>query len=824
VWTLPLVLALGSLDAGLPDTEALSRAGPLKPAATAPADVSPPVASPAQTAPSPAGLTLPASPSKTPTTAAPPADSAAQPATAIPPSAPATAPVGVRPPATSPASATSDPAAGTPPESEPSGTSAAAAPRALTTTVRSRGSLSPSLVVGDLRLELGLLGERPRTSGTALLLLAPSVLLANHSGEGHAPQIFIRGFDAGEGKDLELRVEGVPLNEVSNAHSHGYADTSFLIPELVSALRVVEGPFSAAQGDFAVAGSVDFELGLRQRGVTVIGEYGQFNHQRLTALWGPKEHRETTFVGLTLRQGSGFGPNRAFANGSLLASHELRLPQDTRLRLLAGLSAGRFDSAGVLRFDDVEARRNPRCPATADGQFFCLTDPNQGGAQQRHFVSAELTSKLEAGVSRHQLFALFRQMRLRENFTGFVSDVPLPDAQGNAPALMPQRGDGIELRYGGVTAGVRGSWLQRFGDEASRRPALELGYVGRVDEVDSASRRLRAADGVPYRVAFDNRVTVTNLSLYAQGSLPLGARLAVSGGLRLDAFLFGVNDRNRPTADRRGARLADDALEAFGVMPSPRLATEVLLVKGLWWMTGFGLGARSSDAAALSDAEFAPFALVASAETGLRYLREGPVRLEARGAVFATRVQRDIVFEPDEGRNVPVGASNRVGAFGFARLTFEQRLDVTASVSYTRGHLPPAQSPWLALFDGPALPYVPRFLARLEAVGAHRVEALGQGVDLTAGLAVWAIGPRPLPFEQLSEPAVLVDASLRARWRWVSAGLIVDNVLDTRWRQAEFNYASNFVGPDAAPSRLAMRHFSAGPPRQWRLMLGLHFD
>jgi iron complex outermembrane recepter protein len=693
--------------------------------------------------------------------------------------------------------------------------------KVYSTTVRGRANVAPTVVVGDFRLELGLLGERPRQSGTSLLLMAPSVLLANHSGEGHAPQIFIRGFDAGEGKDLEMRVEGVPLNEVSNAHSHGYADTYFLIPELISAIRVVEGPFSASQGDFAVAGSVDFELGLKQRGVTVIGEYGQFNHQRLTALWGPADQRETTFLGVTLRQGSGFGPNRAFANGSLLASHEFRLPQEVKLRLLAGLSAGRFESAGVLRFDDVEAGRLPSCPQGRDSQFFCFTDPNQGGAQQRHFVSAELTSKLERGVSRHQLFGVFRDMRLRENFTGFVEDVPPLDAMGNVP---PQRGDGIELRYGGMTAGVRGSWLQRFGEEGTARPTLELGYVGRFDSVESVSRRLRAADGVPYRVAFDNRINVTNLGLFAQGSLPLGRRVTLTGGLRLDAFLFAVNDRNQPLLDRTGARLDNDFIEAFGVMPSPRLAADVVLVKGLSWMTGVGLGARSSDAAALSDSEFAPFALVASAETGLRYLKEGPLRFELRGAAFATRVQRDIVFEPSEGRNVPVGASSRVGAFGFARLTWEQHLDVTASLSYTRGHLPTTSSPWVALFDGPALPYVPRFLARVEAVGARRLEVKEQPIDLTAGLALWAIGPRPLPFEQFSEAAFIVDASLRARWRWVSAALAVDNVLDTRWRQAEFNYASNFVGPDAAPSRLVMRHFSAGPPRQWRLMLGLHFD
>jgi outer membrane receptor protein involved in Fe transport len=119
---------------------------------------------------------------------------------------------------------------------------------------------------------------------------------------------------------------------------------------------------------------------------------------------------------------------------------------------------------------------------------------------------------------------------------------------------------------------------------------------------------------------------------------------------------------------------------------------------------------------------------------------------------------------------------------------------------------------------------VPRFLARVEAVAARRIDLAENTIDLTGGLALWAIGPRPLPFEQLSDAAIVLDASLRARWKWILVGLAVDNVLDTRWRQAEFNYASNFAGPDAAPSRLAMRHFSAAPPRQWRLMLGVHFD
>ena len=51
-----------------------------------------------------------------------------------------------------------------------------------------------------------------------------------------------------------MRVNGDVVNEVGNLHGNGYADLHFIIPELVQALRVVEGPYDPRQGNFAVAG------------------------------------------------------------------------------------------------------------------------------------------------------------------------------------------------------------------------------------------------------------------------------------------------------------------------------------------------------------------------------------------------------------------------------------------------------------------------------------------------------------------------------------------------------------------------------------------
>src|SRR5690606_37476280 len=196
----------------------------------------------------------------------------------------------------------------------------------------------------------------------------------------------------------------------------------------------------------------------------------------------------------------------------------------------------------------------------------------------------------------------------------------------------------------------------------------ELGYRARLDEVDTRSRRLRDRGGAPYTTLFDNGVTAGNVSAWAKLTARPIRRLILRGGLRFESFLFSVHDRNRPTSDRLGERLGDEQLEAYGFLPAPRLSAEWLLTDHWSLLAAGGLGARSSDAAALSDAEFAPFARVTAAELGTRYARTFErVGVEARAGAFGTYVSNDLVFDELAGRNVPVGASNRLGVFASGR-------------------------------------------------------------------------------------------------------------------------------------------------------------
>ncbi|WP_407667423.1 TonB family protein [Myxococcus dinghuensis] len=690
--------------------------------------------------------------------------------------------------------------------------------RVFATTVRGTAQAPPPVAVGDFHIEVGQLADVPRNSASDLMLLAPGVMLANHGGEGHAETIFIRGFDAGEGKDVELRLNGVPLNEVSHSHGHGYADTYFIIPELVRALRVTEGPFDPAQGDFGVAGTVEYELGLARRGLTASVGSGSFASRRLSLVWGPPDSSDATFVGLLLRQGHGFGPNRAYANAGVMAQVELRLGDATRVRLFGAGYGGRFSSAGVIRETDVVNARLP-CAPDADSQFFCFHDANQGGAGQRHLLSVELHTRLSRGGRlTQQGYVMVRQTRIRDNFTGFLQDTP-PD--GGA-----QRGDDSEGYYRGTTAGLRGRYVPGLSLLGQSRP-LELGYEVRHDDVRTRSRRLRDAGGAPYATLFDNQVRTTHLGGFSSLRVAPTSWLTLRGGVRLDAFLFGVDDLNRPAVDRDGARIPEESLEAYGFFASPRASAEVRLSPRWTWLTSAGLGARSSDAAALSDAELAPYARVVSGETGVGWRLEGdgrPYSLEARAAAFATRVSQDYVFDEKRGRNQPVGASQRLGAFALARLTWAERFDMQASLAWSRATLPvPGASPW-RVWDGTVVPYIPALLGRVDASARGTVTVSGQRLGWNVALGHSAIGPRPLPLNRYSAPVFLFDVATRARWDWVELGVEVENLLDTRWRETELNHVSNFRGPDAPASLLATRHFSAGAPRTFRGTLTVYLD
>jgi TonB family protein len=709
-----------------------------------------------------------------------------------------------------------EPPPGSPSINEKPATAPSTTEAAQEVTVHGR-AIPPSVGASDFNLHVGALATVPRQNASELLKLAPGILLTNEGGEGHAEQVFLRGFDAREGQDLEFTVGGVPINESGNLHGNGYSDTHFIIPELVQQLRVVEGPFDPRQGNYAVSGSAEYELGLEKRGLTAKYTVGSFNTQRGLVMWGPQGESVHTFAAAEAYTTDGFGQNRSAQRASAYAQYEGQLRGGT-WRVTGQVYTTDFHTAGVVREDDFEAGKIG---------FYGTYDPAQGGNAFRASVSGDIETKVGSTILGQQLFAIKRTMRLREDFTGFLLDVQEP-----WQTMHPQRGDLVDLDVDETTLGARG-FARIEGSVLGQPQQLELGYFARYDQAGGEQQRLSPTSLLPYHTDTNLESNLGDIGIYGALNLRPLSWIALRGGVRADVFAFDVNDLcahqsiSMPAPQTVPPPLDTSCMDQMDagvhVEPNQRadtVSTAVLpkasLLLGPFahftFSASYGQGVRSIDPIYVTQDVATPFASVTAYEGGVAYAGPvGPLTLVARSIFFDTHVTKDYIFDQTVGRNVIGVGTNRAGWVGAVRLTGEW-LDESANVTFVK-----------STYDDSHLlvPYVPNVVIRSDTAVWHDLP-LKLWRDpfrgaLSAGITY--VGQRPLPFGALSGTIFTIDANATLAWRGYEIGLSITNLLDTKYRLSEFNYVANFdpTGSGAPsgvpPSYVPTRLFTAGAPR-----------
>lgn len=650
----------------------------------------------------------------------------------------------------------------------------------------------------------------PRREVGDLYQTIPGMFAARGEGDAVGHRLMLRGFDAGHGQDIELTVEGVPINLPSHVHGQGYADLGFLLPEVVRALRVTEGVYDPSQGDFAVAGSVDFRLGLREedRGVLSRTTYGSFHTFRQLFAFAPRGMEEGTFGAAAYRRSDGFGEGRASESGSAILSFSFG-ERPWRGRVFGIAYGAHANLAGVLRADDIEAGRV--------GFYDRYDDPvasAQSALSIRLLLGASLEHRGERGErTRGLVWASYDDFRLQESYTGYTQ----------RSRIMPEwvgRGDLIEQRNETVSVGARAShrteqarlfeWL---------RASIELGLAARADRIEQRQNLLQPPQNETWDRHVDTSITGADVGAWADLDLRITEHVRVRGGVRGDALFYDIDDRlgNFIPAFRRDSYLVGFRRSAFGIAAGPRASLEVRPIEPLALVVAYGEGYRSPQARLLAPDERAPFTKVRSGDLGLR-LEVGSAReLELAATAFYTHLSDDIAFEPEEGRLEPVGPSTRIGGALAVRARPLPWLTGALSLTYVRATLdepPPAsaEDPTPAFEPGSLMPFIAPLVFRAD-VGAHPrlFDVDGHPVRGRIGIGFSLLSPRPLPFGQETDPVALLDAQLGASWRWLSIAVEAFNLLDTRWTATELVFVSNWR-PTEQPSRLPARHVSAGAP------------
>lgn len=661
--------------------------------------------------------------------------------------------------------------------------------------VRVRGQ-APPRSASEVRRGQDVIGAAPHRTASDTLNVIPGIFVTQHSGEGKAHQIFLRGFDAVHGQDLEISVGGIPQNEVSNIHGQGYADLHFVMPEVLKEIQAQPGTYDPRQGDFAVAGSVRMKLGYKEPGFTAKGTLGSFGAKRLFLAYHPTDASDETFAAFESYSTDGFGPNRAAQRGSFVGQAVHDFGGGVGARALFMAYAGHFDSPGVLKESDIAQGRIDR---------FGTYDPKQGGDSSKTQLLVELHKDGEHDRLSIAPFVMFRSLALRQNFTGFLEDTQ----RGGAPSL---ESDNSQQLHQDVMLGATASY-RRDVRVFSPRDSLEFGLYGRNDWIKQSQRRLSDVDDRPTSTLVDATVRGTNVAGYIDAALFPFPRFAVRGGIRADVLSYATEDAVATTAGTAAAQ----ERSAMGAHLGKKLTLDGTVLPQLHVLASYGDGFRSPQARSLSNGERTPFAEAMSFEGGVRYA-EGKA-LSGSLAVFHTRLDKDLVFDQATARNEPVPSTARSGAALELMARPASWLTMASSVTYTRAVFTNSDATYQ---EGDLLPYVPQWVIRGDIVAKKTLaRAWQRDLEGRIGYGIESLVRRPLPYAEFGHDVFLVDMSAGMRLKEVELGVDVTNLLGADWYDGQFVYASNF-GRSSTPNLIPVRHVTVGTPRSIFVTLALY--
>lgn len=617
------------------------------------------------------------------------------------------------------------------------------------------------------------------------LRLIPGLFIVQHGSEGKGHQLYLRGFDAGHGSDVEVSLEGITLNEPSNIHAHGYLDFSFIIPEAVYAIDAIKGPFDVRQGDFATAGSVQYRLGVPKdkRGLSLQYQLGTTNRHRFMAIYAPKRLAIPELLAVEAVTDQGYGQARSLDRLSALGQRRLHLGPGLHLDLLGALYFSQFGMPGALRLGDYERG--------AVG-FYDAYSTLGLGQSQRALLSAKLTRKLNA----KQRFSLrahlqHRKIALRENFTGFLID--------------PQQGDLRSQQQSGLSGGLALEYQHKLKPWLRAEAAAGLNLYDQTAKEQQLDQQLNP---VLDRQDHDLRRNHLYTTLALRGS-PL-SWLAIEAGARVDAF----DDQIESRVDRGGKQRATQWTA------SPRLTARAFPTEQLTIFSSIGQGLRSSETRALlqlaqqqADADQRLYrggspklTKSNSAELGLSWRPLNPLPVDLNLAGFGSWIAREAVYDHVSGVNLELNGTRRLGVELGADVSLKPWLKLGADLTLVQARFVESGNP---------VPGVPTNLLTAHA-------QLDHPSGFSAGLQWILLGARTLAHGATASPSHLGLASLGWRWRDLALNLQVENLLNDQVRTGEYSYAS-WWDQDQPKSQLPTIHYVTAPPLNARLGLRLFF-
>ncbi len=641
--------------------------------------------------------------------------------------------------------------------------------------------IATSASVGAITAEQ--LEARPIMRPGEVLEAVPGLITSQHSGEGKANQYYLRGFNLDHGSDFATTLAGVPMNESSGAHAHGYSDVNLLIPELVSGVQYTKGPYFAEHGDFSAAGSANVNyVNVLERPLLSLSSGGQ-GWGRVFGAASPEVGAGNLLVALELSKNDG----------------PWELPDDMRkvnsvIRYSQGDRQSGFSVTAMGYKADWNATDQIPLRAVESGSLsrFGNIDATDGGRTSRYSLAFDGLQSTGAGSTRLTAYTLQSGLNLFQNFTYFLEN--------------PIAGDQIEQEGRRWVSGAR-LVHRRLGRGFDRPMEHAAGASIRHDAVGTVGLHRTIARRRTSPIRTDG-VDQTTVGLFGQTEIEWSPVFRTTLGVRGDFYRYAVDAL-------RGANSGSGA----SALISPKLTA----VLGPWHGTeiylNYGQGFHSNDPRAATtmvdpitgepvDSED-PLVPARGAEIGLRTV--ALPGLQSTVALWYLAFDSELIFVGDAGIAEASRPSRRLGVewTNYLRLTSWLTGELDLSLSRAR----------FSDFD-PAGDYIPGALDRVIA-GAITVAPARR---IFGGVRLRHFGPRPLVEDNSVRSAATTiwngDIGVRLSER-LDIVLEAFNLLDSDVSDIDYFYTSRLPGEPV--DGVDDIHFHPSFPRTARVMVNVRF-
>jgi len=629
-----------------------------------------------------------------------------------------------------------------------------------------------------------LLDSRPAQRPGEVLEFVPGVIVTQHSGDGKANQYFLRGFNLDHGTDFATRIGGMPVNLPSHGHGQGYSDMNFLLPELVERVEYRKGPYFAAVGDFAAAGSAEIKYLSR-----VAAPFGQMTLGANGYRRGVAGASGELAPGLTLLGAMEVmqtdGP-WTVPEGVRKFNGVFTLTGGTRAEGWHVTAMGyrnRWTATDQIPQRLIDAGSYQGQPF---GRFDTL-DPTTGGETQRSSLSGEWHRDAAEGRTTVAAYAIRYDLDLNSNFT-YVLERPADGDQFKQTDARTVYG--LDLDH--VFNHDVGTWPARTA------VGLQLRHDRmRVGLYDSVARTVTG-------IVREDTIRQTALGLYAQTSVELTPALRAVFGLRADHLQARVDALSLPA---NGGSASDAQL-------SPKLSLIYALTPRTEVFVNTGRGLHSNDARGMTASvdpksgdpvdPVPPLVPLTGAELGLR--TQAIAGLQSSVSVWGLRSASELVYIGDAGATEASLGSRRRGIEFSNRWQPLPWLLFDADLAFNR-----------ARFDDGSR--IPNAIDRVASVAGTVRDVAGWTASLQwrylgSGALAEDNGVRSLPASTMN---LRITRQLGTR---ASLTLDVFNLFDRQVDDIQYFYESQLPG-EANP--VEDRHVHPAEPRNLRLTLQARF-